>query len=77
MGGGCCYSAELGGVHIWELEKHFDYPVENKYRPKVRMLNSGICVGDAGLLVEVCEYARVGSIIHRLIWMSIWLVIMG
>ncbi len=67
MGGGCCYRAELGGVHIWELEKHFDYPVENKYRPKVRMLNSGICVGDAGLLVEVCEYARVGSIIHRLI----------
>ena len=67
MGGGCCYSAELGGVHIWELEKHFDYPVENKYRPKVRMLNSGICAGDAGLLVEVCEYARVGSIIHRLI----------
>ena len=67
MGGGCCYSAELGGVLIWELEKHFDYPVGIKYRPKVSMLYSGICVGDAGLLVEVFEYARVGSIIHRLI----------
>ena len=63
MGGGCCYSAELGGVPIWD----FDCPVENKYRPKARMLNSGICIGDAGFLVEVFEYARVGSIIHRLI----------
>ena len=58
MGGGCYYSAELGGFPIWALEKHFLYPnQDSKYRKQVRVLNSGVCVGYAGRLKKVFEHA--------------------
>ena len=57
MGGICYYSAELGSFPIWAMEKHFPDAVGNKYRPEVRVLNSGVCIEYAGLLVEVFEYA--------------------
>ncbi len=57
MGGGCYFSAELGGFPIWVMEKHFDHPDNNRYRPQVRVLNSGVCIGEAGTLVEVFSYA--------------------
>ena len=57
MGGICYYSAELGSFPIWAMEKHFPDAVGNKYRPEVRVLNSGVCIGPANVLVKVFEYA--------------------
>ena len=57
MGGGCYFSPELGCFPIWYMEKHFDYPDGNGYRPEVKSLNSGVCVGEAGVLIEVFAYA--------------------
>ena len=57
MSGICYYSAELGSFPIWAMEKHFPDAVENKYRPEVRVLNSGVCIGPANVLVKVFEYA--------------------
>lgn len=57
MGGICYYGAELDSFPIWFMEKHFPYAVGSKYRPEARVLNSGVCVGPANVLVKVFEYA--------------------
>ena len=58
MGGDCYFSAELASFPIWELFHHFDYPTENNYRPEVKVLNSGVGIGYAGVLVDVFEKAN-------------------
>ena len=57
MGGDCYYGAEISSFPVWELEQYFVYPNGNRYRSQVRILNSGVCIGYAGALVKVFEYA--------------------
>ena len=57
MEGDCYFSPELGGFPIWELEKHFPWPVNNTYRPEVRMLNAGSSIGYAGALIKAYKYS--------------------
>ena len=57
MGEDCYFSAEVGSFPVWAIEKHFEYPVGNKYRSQVKVLNSGVCVGYAGVLYDMYEYA--------------------
>ena len=51
------FGAGIGCFPIWSLEHHFKRPIRTGYRPEAKVLNSGVCIGRAGDLVDVFTYA--------------------
>lgn len=57
MGQKVYFGVEIGCFPIWELEQHFDRSDVSDYRSEAKVLNSGVCIGKAGDLVDVFTYA--------------------
>ena len=47
------FGVGIGCFPIWSLEHHFKRPIRTGYRPEAKVLNSGVCIGRAGDLVDI------------------------